>query len=232
MYILILGLDHSRTTITDLVLGDRIGAISMGEVRRTVSPKGREENAVGLCTCGMSYQQCEIWQSYRDGTLLGGEGVAIIDSSKEIKHYRRMLKSHKDTTTILVLRKFKPWSTSVRKSRQRDQRDTLKSIFDDKQFILANLRLYLRKYIWISYIEWLATHLRFLLAIKGRAFVVASSHDIDRVAGKLGRFSSFGERHIVRGNRVASEKKVVLNDFDEYGLFQKLCRKLLEAKSG
>ncbi len=232
MYIFILGLDHSRTTISDIVLGNKIGAISLGEVRRTISPMGKEADNIGLCSCGKEYEECEIWQKLLDGSLLTSKKVAVIDSSKDIRHYKKNFNKQDEVVTIFVLRKFRSWYSSVLKSRFRNKRHKFRSIWSDKIFLSSNLRLYLRRFWLFAYFEWLITHIRFLVAIEGKTFVISCSDDIDRVAKELGKFSDTGSRHIVRGNRVLKDKNVELKNFDERGLLQNFCKFYLEKKDG
>ncbi len=232
MYIFILGLDHSRTTISDIVLGDKIGAISLGEVRRTIYPKGKEADNIDFCSCGKKFEECEIWQEFLDGSLLTRKGVAIIDSSKDIHHYKTNFMNQDEVVTILVLRKFRSWYSSILRSRIRNNRHKLRSVWSDKMFLSSNLRLYLRRFWLFAYLEWLITHVRFLLAIKGETYVISCSDDINRVAKELGKFSNTGSRHIVRGNRVLKNKSVELKYFDERGILQNFCRFYLEKKDG
>ena len=232
MYIFILGLDHSRTTITDIALGQKIGAISLGEVRRTISPRGQEVTNRTHCSCGSKYEECEIWQKFTNGSLLESENTAIIDSSKEIKYYRLNLAKNDDAVTVLVLRKFSEWHASALASRVRNNRSTLKSVIADRQFVKANLRLYLRRFVFIAYTEWLLTQFRFLFAIKGKSYVVTCSQDIERIAQALGKFDTNASRHIVRGNRVSQSDNIDLNNFNESGLLQNFIKYWLERKNG
>ena len=232
MYIFILGLDHSRTTITDIVLGQKIGAISLGEVRRTISPRGQELGNRNRCSCGNNYNECEIWQKFTNGSLLESGNTAIIDSSKEIKHYRLNFAKNDDVVTVLVLRKFSDWHSSALASRVRNNRSTLRSIIADRQFIKSNLRLYLRRFVFIAYTEWLLTQFRFLFAIKGKSYVVTCSQDIERIAQRLGKFDVNASRHIVRGNRVSQSDQIYLSNFDESGSLQTFIKYWLERKNG
>lgn len=232
MYIFILGLDHSRTTITDIALGQKIGAISLGEVRRTISPRGHESINRTHCSCGSKYEECKIWQKFINGSLLESKTTAIIDSSKEIKHYRLNLAENGDVVTVLVLRKFRAWHASVLASRIRNNRSTLSSIIADRQFIKSNIRLYLRRFIFIAYTEWLLTQFRFLFAIKGQSYVVSCKQDLERIAQRIGKFDTESSRHIVRGNRVSLINQIDVSDFDESGLLQNFIKYWLERKNG
>jgi hypothetical protein len=232
MYIFILGLDHSRTTITDIALGQKIGAISLGEVRRTISPRGHELENRTYCSCGNSYEECEIWQKFTNGHLIESENTAIIDSSKEIKHYRLNLAKNDNVVTVLVLRKFSDWHASALASRVRNNRSTLRSVMADRQFVKSNLRLYLRRFVLIAYTEWLLTQFRFFFAIKGKSYVVTCSQDIERIAQGLGKFNTNASRHIVRGNRISQRDNIDLNNFDESGLLQNFIKYWLERKNG
>lgn len=232
MYIFILGLDHSRTTVTDIALGQKIGAISLGEVRRTISPRGQELVNRQRCSCGSRFEECETWQKFANGVLHETENTAIIDSSKEIKHYRLNLAKYDDVVTVLVLRKFSDWHASALASRARNNRSTLRSVIADRQFIKSNLRLYLRRFVFIAYTEWLLTQFRFLFAIKGKSYVVTCSQDIERIAQRLGTFNTNASRHIVRGNRVSLSDQIHLSNFDESGLLQNFFKYWLERKNG
>ena len=231
MYVFILGLDHSRTTVTDIVLGKKIGAISLGEVRRTISPRGKEVANRKICSCGSTYEGCEIWQKYANRSLFESKNIAVIDSSKEIKHYRLNFSKNDDVVTLLVLRKFRPWYASVLASRVRNNRNTIKSILTDKKFIMSNLRLYLRRFLVFAFAEWFMTHVRFLSAIRGKAYVVTCSADIDRIANELGKFESTASIHIVRGNRVSRGGQIELSNFDESGILQNFIKYWLERKN-
>ena len=202
MYILILGLDHSSLTITDIALGQKVGAISLGEVRRTISPRGQELMNRTHCSCGHKFEECEIWQKFTNGSLFEREKTAIIDSSEEIKHYELNFPQTGIVVTVLVLRKFLDWHVSILASRVRNNRSTLRSVIADRQFIKSNLRLYLRRYVFIAYTEWLLTQLRFLFAIKGKAHVVTRSQDIERIAQQLGKFDPICGGSWVYGFRI------------------------------
>lgn len=232
MYIFILGLDHSRTTVTDIALGQKIGAISLGEVRRTISPRGQELVNRQRCSCGSRFEECETWQKFANGVLRESENTAIIDSSKEIKHYRLNLAKNDDVVTVLVLRKFSDWHASALASRARNNRSTLRSVIADRHFIKSNLRLYLRRFVFIAYTEWLLTQFRFLFAIKGKSYVVTCSQDIERIAQRLGKFDTYASTHIVRGNRVSRSDQIHLSNFDESGLLQNFIKYWLERKNG
>lgn len=232
MYIFILGLDHSRTTITDIALGQKIGAISLGEVRRTIAPRGNEDANRNFCSCGCRYEDCEIWQRFTSGSLFDEKNVAVIDSSKEINHYKGQFPSNGLVVTVLVLRRFRPWYASVLASRVRNGRNTLRSVFADKKFIKANFRLYLRRFVFIAYTEWFLTQLRFLLAIRGRSYVITCLEDIDRIADQIGKVNAAGSRHIVRGNRVSQSDRVDLKYFNETGFLQKIIKYWVERKNG
>jgi len=233
MYILILGLDHSRTTVTDIWLGEAIGAISLGEVRRTISPRGKELENRQLCTCGESFMKCTVWNRYTDGSLFEQADVCVIDSSKDIKHYKTTISSKNDFCTILVIRRFKNWFASITEARRRNNNEKFSSIFSDRYFFWANLRLYLRKFYVVAYLEWLITHLRFILAIEGQAYVITSSNDLLRIASKLRRNDErLHQRHIVRGNRISNSGAIILKEFDERGILPNIIKLYLERNNG
>lgn len=233
MYVFILGLDHSRTTITDIVLGKEIGAISLGEVRRTVSPYGKEVDNLRLCTCGVNFLDCSVWKGYRNGSLFKQNGVTVIDSSKDIKHYKATLQLHDEFCTILVIKKFNNWFASVSEARRRNNRDKFTSIFSDRYFFWANLRVYMRKFYVVAYLEWLITHLRFIVAIEGKAFVVTNSNDLLRIASNFEKNDvDLSQRHIVRGNRISNSEAVILKKFDERGILPNIIKLYLERNNG
>ena len=122
---------------------------------------------------------------FANRSLFENKNIAIIDSSKEIKHYRLNFSKYDDVVTLLVLRKFRPWYASVLASRVRNNRNTIMSILTDKKFIMSNLRLYLRRFLVFAFAEWFVTHVRFLFAIRERSYVVTCSADIERIANEL-----------------------------------------------
>ena len=108
----------------------------------------------------------------------------------------------------------------------------MRSVIADRQFVKSNLRLYLRRFVFIAYTEWLLTQFRFLFAIKGKSYVVTCAEDVDRIAQQLGKFDTDASTHIVRGNRVSQSDQIQLSNFDESGLLQNFIKYWLETKNG
>ena len=224
-YIMINSLDHCRSTIVDLFLGQQLGLVSLGEVRRTVFAKGEELKNIQkeMCSCGHQFSCCTFWSEIGNnffGYISSEHHTAIgfIDSSKDISHYRscRLNLSGFDTFDILVYRKFSTWYPSVMKSRDREDRKTWKSIFRDKDFISGSLRLYLRKFRMIAWFEFIVTYGRFIFSVK-RPVIIASDKDLYKF---IEQFRVEGDTHgvqshIARGNRIRNSKNIELQSFDE-----------------
>lgn len=235
MYVAILALDHSRSTITDIFLGQQLSGLSLGEVRRTAFPVGGEVTRLEAvqCSCGRLVNECRFWSP-----ILAKEGheryVALLelalercvfDSSKDIAHLKKLriarLKSGIDVpiVPVVVIRSFSSWYISARKSLRREGRGHLSSLLEDRRFVLSSARLYCRRFRGIAAIEWAVTNARLIFACRGNGILVTSSDDLIRVPSMLARISNPArpravpgetvthEKHIVRGNRVRSEDK-------------------------
>lgn len=233
MYIFILGLDHSRSTIIDVALGQKFGGLSLGEVRRTAFPRGGEAGARVDCSCGAGFADCSVWQRLAqdfeaEAKALMGEGRVLIDSSKDIKHYRQFAGRLTPHVTVVTYRKFDDWYRSITAAAARDNSFSFKGVFRDRHFVLAALRLYLRRFRFVARLEWVLTHLRFLRAVKGPAILVTQDSDIDRLSALIPVVEGTTEKHIVRGNRVSRQGDAVLQAFDESDGFAGFLKKRIE----
>ena len=234
MYIFVLGLDHSRSTIIDLALGQKLGAVSLGEVRRTAFPRGGEAGARHDCSCGAAFADCPFWQGLADdfesqAAALMSKGHILIDSSKDIRHYRRLVGTLTPNLTVVTYRQFDDWYHSVCMAAAREGSFSVKSIFRDRRFILAGLRLYARRFRFFAKMEWVVTHLRFLLAVRGPAFLIASDDDFNALVARVSHSRFAAEHHIVRGNRVSRAGDVRLHAFDESDGFSRFLKKRMQA---
>jgi hypothetical protein len=237
MYVFILGLDHSRSTILDLALGEKLGALSLGEVRRTAFPRGGEVSGRQDCSCGAAFANCPVWQNLADdfetqATAMLAAGQILIDSSKDLAHYRRFVGTLVPHVTLVTYRKFDDWYRSILAAAAREDSFSPANIFRDRRFVLAGLRLFLRRFRPIARVEWMMTHLRFMRAVRGQAYLIASSQDFHALAEKLGRDDGSAKyqpaKHIVRGNRVARSGDVTLQAFDENDGFSRFLKSRIE----
>ena len=236
MYVFILGLDHSRTTVVDMALGNGLGALSLGEVRRTAFPKGGEVQNLGTCACGASISECTVWQplltDFIPNIKQGLEtGRIFIDSSKDIRHYRRLVEHFSPVLTVLTYRRFDSWYTSVMSSGKRNKTHSWRAIFRDKNFFLSNLRLNLRRYKPVAFLEWLVTYFRFFYVLTGPAFLVSHNRDVSRLIAMYSSRESVAENHIVRGNRVRLDRHFSLEAFDETDWFSNFLKRRLKRRT-
>lgn len=236
MYIFILGLDHSRSTIIDMVLAEKLGGLSLGEVRRTAFPKGGEVANRLDCSCGSAFDDCSVWQKLAGDYIaqakaLLAEGRIIVDSSKDISHYRKLNKHMQPHMTVITHRRFEDWYKSILASGRRDNSLSFSVVFRDRRFILAGLRLFLRRFRPIAKFEWAFTQWRFLRAVSGPAVLITEDGDIDRLVEDLGRSKWPTEKHIVRGNRVSREDRIELKAFNEADGYARFLKRHLSRKT-
>ncbi|SEA88895.1 hypothetical protein SAMN05428936_11123 [Pelagibacterium halotolerans] len=235
MYVAILSLDHARSTIADLKIAGAVGGISLGEVRRTLFPKGGEMLALdgALCTCGNTMAHCEFWGQFsncpvekRLSLLLNSSrGTCLVDSSKDIGHLknlRRVVSKEAILTRVVpvvVIRRFSEWRGAVLRSRDREGRRKFGRIFDDPQFIFSSVRLYLRGLFVAQFLEWVVTNVRLIIASGGQGFLVMSNGDLEAAARSInaevgtGVEASAHKIHILRGNRVRANPSAPLQEF-------------------
>lgn len=235
MYIFILGLDHTRTTVIDIHLAKELGAISLGEVRRTIYPRGGERAKRQSCTCGKNFEKCQVWSEFsQDPAEMVQKSqyseLHLVDSSKDIKHYRSLNKYLESNITIITYRKFSNWYKSVRASRQREGRDKFRLVFSDRNFLLANLRIYLRGFVLIAWLEWLANNVRLMINAKGDIYFISSKEDLDNAIAMLKNKYECNpqnfSQHIIRGNRVAYSTNFKMSSFNEEDWIGKILRKI------
>ena len=199
----------------------------MGEVRRTLWPsKGESKNRID-CSCGARWGQCIFW-SRLDANFLQGSDyfvnslqVPLVDSSKELQHYRRqsarLKKSNVPCCAVILIREYSEWRKSVLKSNRRHNRGLRDLVGRGGEHRLSSLRLLLRSMPLIPYVEWCLTNFRLIWAARREeSFVITSAADAAKLAVKLGSVRKGTEPHsihIVRGNRVARAKSDELEDF-------------------
>ena len=222
MNVFILGLDHSRSTIVDLYLGEKFSYLSLGEVRRTLFPIRNEKLKIDSCACGKNFHDCGVWEliTSRDykTTLLDTE-LQLIDSSKDLAHYVKF----RDNVDLVVVtyRSFKNWYPSVVKSLTREGRHGLNKIF--KVSSSSDLRLYMRNFRLLAFLEYLTTHIRICFILVGRRkTLIASSEDLENVQLQFNDGYLLHGNHIVRGNRISKSSDIRLRKFDESDIFSKI----------
>jgi hypothetical protein len=149
------------------------------------------------------------------------EQVPLIDSSKEIKHFRDTsavlageLVPH---TVVVIIRQYKQWRKSAIEANKRHKRSLCDLLGRDAENLLATVRLLLRNAPFVPYIEWLTTNLRLIWAARhSDSVIIASADDVKFFIHRFTdvRRENVGhEVHIVRGNRVAKSGARVLKDF-------------------
>lgn len=84
----VLGVAHSGTTLTDLLLGSHSRIESLGEVHkywRFFSPRSPREQRKRICTCGVPIMQCEYWAAVRAGIRerLGSDDIDLETTEPE-----------------------------------------------------------------------------------------------------------------------------------------------------
>lgn len=231
MYVIILSMDHSRSTIADLAIAKELGGVSLGEVRRTLFAVGGERNRLekAVCACGKPVEDCEFWgglvrlpRNERIEALLArSDSDVLVDSSKDLRHSRALINAAAaggvDVVTVTIVRRFGEWRRSALESLKREGRTVFSSVLADPKFRRANLRLYMRRYWASAFLEWVVTNLRLIFGATRGGLLVLSSDDLataleslqSRVPGGARRWRS----HSVRGNRVretASEADEVI----------------------
>lgn len=83
--IYVLGVAHSGTTLTDLLLGSHSRIESLGEVHKYwhfLSPRSPRPQRKRICTCGEPIVQCEYWAAVRAGIRerLGSDDIDLEDA--------------------------------------------------------------------------------------------------------------------------------------------------------
>jgi hypothetical protein len=226
-YCFILSLDHSRSTVIDMYLAKALSGISMGEVRRTLWPSVGERSNRIRCSCGEAWGRCEFWLQFDKDFVaaarhyVNGEGVMLVDSSKELGHFRGkadLLSDHEiKCVAVIVIRQYDQWRQSAIAANKRHNRGFRDLLSRGAEHRLSSLRLLLRNAPCIPYLEWLFTNFRLIWAARhGDSFVITSSKDandlIEQLNSEVKRATPHGT-HIVRGNRVANAPMVDLDDF-------------------
>lgn len=226
MNVFILGLDHSRSTIVDLYLGEKFNFVSLGEVRRTLFPVRDEADNLLDCSCGKIFQDCSVWsyiqkREYR--SILKDPNISLIDSSKDLLHYRKF-KLDVDCV-VFTYRSFKNWYPSVIKSLKREERHGLRKVKSIRSS--SDLRLYLRNFRFLAYTEFVVTHIRISNALRGQQKTfITSSKDLEAVQFVDNLKGEWSGNHIVRGNRVSRSLEIELKEYDESDYFSKILKAL------
>lgn len=223
-YVFILSLDHSRSTIIDLSIADRLGGISLGEVRRVVSPSEGERKKIGRCSCGEVRSRCNFWSRYAENfellfTNSSLENRTLIDSSKEIQHFQKFssiaAKNGVLVDALVVVRTFSEWFESVSAANRRHGVDFSWALFKKADHKLALIRLLLRRVRLIAYLEWLITNVRLIYAARSKnSYLITENNDLDEYIDSLTTsFRYDSEQHILRGNRLIVSGGAPLRSF-------------------
>ena len=213
MYVNILSLDRSRSTITNMHLTDLYGGIALGEVGRTINPIGTEADFLkrgNKCSCGKLPSDCNFWSDIMTDEnpyskyirKIQDESLTIFDSSKTIRHSRLIRTSfnHSNIMSICLIRDFKGWSTSILNAQKRNNEGLFINIFKNRYFVLSNVRLFLRKFLIARYLEYMITNVRLIHEARKYPLcsVVTDSSLLETYPIKRTKASI----HILRGNRV------------------------------
>lgn len=211
-YINILSLDRSRSTITNTYLAEIHGGYALGEVGRTIHPVGSEQNALreSTCSCGADLEHCEFW-----GSILKAKDIStayinkvkelnsiVFDASKTIKHSRflRSSFSEEELVAVVLMRDFSSWSKSVKNAMKRNGEGAFSSIGSNKNFLLSDIRLFLRNFLITRYLEFMLNNIRLIHEAKKYkyCYIITSSEELINL-----EFTGVDTcTHILRGNRV------------------------------
>ena len=220
VYINILSLDRSRSTVVNLYLANIINGVALGEVSSTIGPKYGEINTLSksICACGESVLDCKFWSP-----ILGSKSIKLkflkstysgnyIESSKTIKHSKWLRENCKNNLVgIFLIRSFNGWSNSVLRVINNKQEGSFQAIFTEKGFRKSALRLYLRRIFIIRLLEYYLTNLRLIYETckYKNKFFIFSTDDLKELS-KFIEKSAVMENHICRGNRSGSELKELI----------------------
>ena len=224
MYVNILSLDRCRSTVINLQLSRIFGGYALGEVSRTIDPKGSERDYYKnnpKCSCGENSDRCSFWADILRSSSpvseylnwIKNHDFTVIESSKTIKH-SRFLRSNicnDELLVLLVVRDFSGWSKSVVKSMQRQNEGSIRNIGKNKGFIFSDIRLYMRRFLVARYFEYMINNLRLMLEARkysNKRLITQSNDLID-----IGLDQSDGYSHILRGNR-ASQNFTGMKNWD------------------
>ena len=214
VYINILSLDRSRSTIVNVYLAKVLNGIALGEVSSTIKPRFGERKSLSrsVCACGEKLSKCNFWNDILSDNLSDLEFLKVtsrgtfIESSKTIKHSRWLRKNSRNKLVgIFILRPFDEWSKSVLRVINNKQEGSFKDIFIQKGFRKASLRLFMRRFWIFRLFEYYSTNIRLFYEIQKykSKFIIFSSKDLDQLLqfkNELGIYSN----HIIRGNRAKS----------------------------
>ncbi len=220
VYLNILSLDRSRSTVANLYLANILNGVALGEVSSTIGPKYGEINTLSkaICACGASISDCKFWspilasKSIKSKFLRSIDSGTFIESSKTIRHSKWLRENCKNNLVgIFLIRSFNGWSNSVLRVINNNQEGSFQAILTEKGFRKSALRLYLRRIFIIRLIEYYITNLRLILETykyKNRFFIF-SNEDLIKLSIFMEK-SGVMENHICRGNRSGSEMKKLL----------------------
>ena len=214
VYINILSLDRSRSTILNLYLSKILNGIALGEVSSTINPKFGEIKSLqsSKCACGKNKNNCKFWSKILNSSNVKSEFIkktevgTFIESSKTIKHSKWLRKNHRNNLVgIFLIRSFDEWSNSVLRVIKIKQEGLFKNIFIHKGFRKSALRLFLRRIYLLRLFEYYLTNIKLIFEVKEykNKFFIFSSNDIKN----LFVFKDFyckSDNHIIRGNRSKS----------------------------
>jgi len=141
----IAGLEHSGSTLLDILLSSHPQAVGMGEIHPLIDKENRKrilKNAhERLCSCGLPFLDCPIWSSYlnfvkkHDDLSYGKKYLRLIDmafennqkdifidSSKNTVSFQKLSKSIKsgdllgfELFVIRIVKDVRAWVTSMKK---------------------------------------------------------------------------------------------------------------------
>jgi len=223
-YFNILALDRSRSTISDIVISQKAGAISLGEVARVISPMGNEKLYLKRdvkCTCGAKVKECEFWREifYKADhvntyfkTYLNAS-YSLCDSSKTIRHSKivRSYISDNELMGVLVLRDFNEWSSSVKRALKTKSEGQFRQIFKDRKFWKSSIRLSMRRFYVFRVVDYTLTNLRLAreLSNYSNRVIIDKSRDFDMFDSfsKNSKDTLTSKKHIIRGNRIMAAEK-------------------------
>lgn len=214
VYINILSLDRSRSTVVNVYLAKIINGIALGEVSSTINPKFGEKKSLSkaICACGCGLSKCNFWVNILNNKSSKSEFLKLtskgnfVESSKTIIHSKWLRRNcSNELVGVFLLRSFNEWSKSVLRVINKKQEGSFKDIFIQKGFRKASLRLFLRR-LWIfRLLEFYSTNIRLFYEIRNykKKYIIFTSKDLGRLSkfkNEIGIYSN----HIIRGNRAGS----------------------------
>ena len=228
IYINILSLDRSRSTVVNVYLANLINGIALGEVSSTINPRFGEKKSLSksICACGKKNFECKFWSpilkssnvstNFINSTSTGN----FVESSKTINHSNWLRKNCRNKLVgLFLIRSFDEWSKSVLRVINKKQEGLFKDILFQKGFRKSALRLFLRRIYFFRLIEYYSTNIRLIIEIKKYKikYMIFSSKDLD-IIKKFKNESGNYFNHILRGNRAAS-KFINLKNWDSNKCF-------------